>query len=57
VHQSQVLSLLFSLKFVNGNLTVIDSEEVNQFLIVSNVLVSDLNGGLKVQDIILLALA
>jgi hypothetical protein len=57
VHQSQVLSLLFSLKFVNGNLTVIDSEEVNQFLIVSNVLVSDLNSGLKVQDIILLALA
>jgi hypothetical protein len=41
VHEAEVLALLLSLKLVDSNLTMVNCEEMNQLLVISNVLVGD----------------
>ncbi len=57
VHQLQILSLFLLLELVDGSLAVIYRQEMYQFLVVLNILVSDLNSSLQVENIVLLALA
>lgn len=56
VHEAEVLALLLSLELVDSNLTMVNCEEMNQLLVISNVLVSDFNCRLEVDNVLLLAL-
>ena len=56
VHEAEVLALLLSLKLVDSNLTMVNCEEMNQLLVISNILVGDFDCWLEVDDVLLLAL-
>ena len=57
VHQAQVLPLLLPLELVYRDLTVVNCQPMDQFLVVGNVLICNFNGSLKIEDVIFLALA
>lgn len=46
VHKTKVLSLLLTLKLVYRNLSMVDCEEVDQFLVVSNIFVGNFDSAL-----------
>jgi hypothetical protein len=41
VHEAEVLALLLSLKLVDSKLAMVNCEEMNQLLVISNILVGD----------------
>ena len=54
VEHSEVLACLLPLELGDSILSVVNSQEVNELLVVVDVLVGNLDGGLKVQDVIFL---
>ena len=56
VHEAEVLALLLSLELVDSKLTMVNCEEMNQLLVISNVFVSDFDCRLEVDNVCLLAL-
>ena len=56
VHETEVLALLLALELVDSHLPVVNGQEMNQLLVISNIFVGNLDCCLEIEDVVFLAL-